>query len=127
MWHHMHVRTLLLSLSLVTAEHAFHGRLLLLLLLMLRCRMHAPMGGVVVAGLMHLIQMVLVVCCLCANPPVTTWSGVARGPRGGRVPQLWFPVWPKIRSGGKGKFSAGWLSAEAGCWSLSRKASRHRY
>ena len=39
---------------------------------------------------------VLVVCCPCANPPVTTWRCVARVPRGGRVPKVGFPVWPKI-------------------------------
>ena len=37
-----------------------------------------------------------VVCCLCANPPATTWRWVGRVPRGGGVPKVGFPVRPKI-------------------------------
>ena len=39
---------------------------------------------------------VLVVCCLCANPPVTTWRCVARVPRAGRGSKVGFSVRPKI-------------------------------
>ena len=46
--------------------------------------------------MMQGIQGVLVVCCLCANPPVTTWRWVGRVPRGGKVPKMEFPVRPKI-------------------------------
>ena len=46
--------------------------------------------------IMQGIQGVLVVCCLCANPPATTWTWVGRVPRGGRVPKVGFRVRPKI-------------------------------
>ena len=32
------------------------------------------------------------VCCLCANPPVTTWQGVVRVPGEGGAPKGGFPV-----------------------------------
>ena len=37
--------------------------------------------------MMQGIQGVLVVCCLCANPPAATWRWVGRVPRGGGVPK----------------------------------------
>ena len=61
----------------------------------------------------HTIQVVLVVSCLCRGPPVTAWTYVATVPRGGRVPKVGF--WSDrrfascLRSGGRGKFSAGQL------------------
>ena len=69
--------------------------------------------------MMQGIQGVLVVCCLCASPPATTWSHVEEG----------FQRWgfrsgrrlaPCLRGGGRGKFSAGWRCT-------SWKATRHRY
>ena len=43
-----------------------------------------------------IIQGVLVVCCLCANPPVIPWGLVVRVQGEGGVPKVWFPVRPKI-------------------------------
>ena len=93
---HVHARLLLLLCLLVLhlglplpLLHGFHVRLLQLLLML---QVHVPHLSIIV----HLIQGVLVVCCLCANPPVTTWRCVARVPRGGRVPKVGFPVRPKI-------------------------------
>ena len=97
---HMHVHAWLLLLCLLVLLlgllplllpllHGFHARLLQLLLML---QVHVPHLCMIV----HLIQGVLVVCCLCANPPVTIWRCVARVPGAGGVPKVGFPVQPKI-------------------------------
>ena len=61
-----------------------------------------------------------------------SWSdtGGAQGPRGRKRVKEGVLVWRKIcvlsTGGGRGKFSASRLCTGAGCWSLTRKATRHR-
>ena len=59
------------------------------------------------------IQLFLVASCRRRSPPVTAWKGVGRP--------------PCRRGGSRGEFSASRRCTEAGWWSLSRKATRHRY
>ena len=56
------------------------------------CMIHVSIRGRTRLG----IQGVLVVCCLCANPPVTTLRWVVRVPRAQRGSKVGFPVRPKI-------------------------------
>ena len=96
---HVHARLLLLPCLLVLLLglppllfpllHVFHVHLLKLLLIL---QVHVPHLCMTV----HLIQEVLVVCCLCANPPVYTRMCVVRVPGGGRGSKREFPVWPNI-------------------------------
>ena len=96
---HVHARLLLLPCLLVSLLglphlllpllHGFHVRLLQLLLIL---QVHVPH----LCMMVHFIQEVLVVCCLCANPPVTTWRCAARVPQAGRGSKVGFSVRPKI-------------------------------
>ena len=69
--------------------------------------------------------------CRRRSPPVTSGKGVGSAPRARGVPKVGFRIGrrfaPCLRGGGRGKFSAGWWCTEEGCWSLSRKVTRHRY
>ena len=130
---HVHARLMLLPCLLVLLLSAssmlpllrsFHVRMLQLLLML---HVHAPHLCMVV----HLIQRALVVCCLCANPPVTTWRCVARVPRAGRGSKVGFLVRPKTcslsqrwKAGVKFRQAGGVRGA--GCRSTSRWATRHR-
>ena len=77
-------------------------------------------------------QGVLVVCCLRANPPVTTWRWVVRVPGGGAAPKRSVsgpaedlrPV-SEVDAGVKLRLAGGVRGA--GCRFTPWKATRHRY
>ena len=74
------------------------------------------------------IQLFLVASCRRRSPPVTAGKGVGRVPPARGVPKVGFLDRPPCRRGGsRGEFSASRRCTEAGWWSLSRKATRHRY
>ena len=74
--------------------------------------------------IVHLIQGVLVVCCLCANPPSYHLDVCSQVPGGEGVPKVGFPVRPKICVEAGTIFGR---PSEAGCRFTSQEATRHRY